>query len=503
MGKAYLYYYVQKTQKKMVKDTKKNNQKKGNSSKNGKVIEVEDFFTSVLAKKVRNINKKLGHIKELEGLKKDELKKDQAEMVARKDELLAQIEENTMIKNLYLEAYSKKGEYEAQHDVEAPKEQPKVEAQVVQQEDNTAQLEEVARDAEKLAVNRATESLSRLFAVTQLFGTEASVEQFSAESGLNSNDLQNLHVMFNQLVVRGANNDDHQQYVQRTFREYVEQNDVRGTDNRSMPEMASLVDEVLRNTAFANFVPKAPVVVVKSEPVVVVQEQPQVVEVKVESRKQSEREAARKDSEAQQQLFMEDDSEEENEVREEPVAEVQVSVTVTEQVEVKAPVEEKKPEKKRSNEDDDEEEWHTAARGGRQNEGYQNPNYRGNNRGRGGRGRGGNNRGRGGKDGERRERKVDENGNPIEGERRKFDGEKRPYTRGDGERGRGDRGRGGRGRGGRGRYNKDGERRPFDGEKKAYRKQNTDGTPVEGAPLKEVGTLDQPQAKVENTEAQE
>merc|ERR1712183_591048 len=130
--------------------------------------------------------------------------------------------------------------------------------------------------------------------------------------------------------------------------------------------------------------------------------------------------------------------------------------------------------------------------------GYQNPNYRGNNRGRGGRGRGGN-------DGERRERKVDENGNPVEGERRKFDGEKRPYTRGDGERGRGDRGRGGRGRGGRGRYNKDGERRPFDGEKKAYRKQNEDGTPVEGAPLKEVGTLDQPQVsvKVEVTENQE
>jgi hypothetical protein len=392
-----------------------------------------------LAKKVRNINKKLQHIKELEGLKKDELKKDQQEMIARKPELLAQIDENNAIKNMYLEAYSKKGEYEATTDQAAPAEQQNVVAQEVKQVDNSAQLAEVARDADNKAVNRVTESLSKLVVVTGLFNQEASVEQFAEESGLNSGDLSNLHDMHNQLVTRGSNNDDHHQYVLRTFREYAEGQAVRGTDNKSMSEISNLVDEVLRNQAFANFVPKAPVVVVKSEPVVVVQEQPQVVEVKVESRKQSEREAARKDSEAQQQLVMEDDSEEENEVREEPVAEVQVSVTVTEQVEVKAPVEEKKPEKKRSNEDDDEEEWHTAARGGRQNEGYQNPNYRGNHR----------------------------------------------------------------GRGGRGRYNKDGERRPFDGEKKAYRKQNTDGTPAEGAPLKEVGTLDQPQAKVENTEAQE
>jgi len=422
-------------------------------------------------------------------------------MVARKEELLAQIEENNTIKNLYLEAYSKKGEYEAQHEQEAPKEEPKVEVPEVQQVDNTAQLEEAAREAENKAVHRATESLSRLFAVTQLFGAEAFVEQFSNESGLNLNDLQNLHVMYNRLVVREVNNDDHQQIVQKLFTDYVEQNDVRGTNNKSMPEMADLVDEVLRNTAFANFVPKAPVVVVKSEPVVVVQEQPQVVEVKVESRKQSEIEAARKDSAAQQQLFMEESDDEEQEAKEEPVPVVQANTTVTEQVESQAPVEEKKPEKK-SNEDDDDEEWHTAARGGRQHDGNHNPNFRGNNRGRGGRDRG-NNRGGFKRDGERKERKLDENGNPIEGERRKFDGEKRPFTRGDGERGRGERGRGGRGRGGRGRFNKDGERRQFDGEKKPYRKQNTDGTPAEGAPLKEVGTLDQPQAKVENTEAQE
>lgn len=484
----------------MVKDTKKNNQKKGNSQKNGKVLEVEDFFTSFLAKKVRNINKKLQHIKELEGLKKDELKKDQQEMIARKPELLAQIDENNAIKNMYLEAYSKKGEYEATTDQAAPAEQQNVVAQEVKQVDNSAQLAEVARDADNKAVNRVTESLSKLVVVTGLFNQEASVEQFAEESGLNSGDLSNLHDMHNQLVTRGSNNDDHHQYVLRTFREYAEGQAVRGTDNKSMSEISNLVDEVLRNQAFANFVPKAPVVVVKSEPVVAIQEQPQVVEVKAESRKQSEV-AARKDSEAQQQFFMQDDSEDEQEVREEPAPVAQANVTVTESENKQAPAEEKKQEKKSSG-DDDEEEWHTAARGGRQYDGAQNPNYRGNNRGRGGRGRG-NNRGGYKRDGEKREPRLDKDGNPIPYEKRQFDGEKRPYTRGDGERGRGERGRGGRGRGGRGRYNKDGERRPFDGEKKAYRKQNTDGTPAEGAPLKEVGTLDQPQAKVENTEAQE
>merc|ERR1712203_790060 len=108
-----------------------------------------------------------------------------------------------------------------------------------------------------------------------------------------------------------------------------------------VPEMSNLVDEVLRNQAFANFVPKAPVVVVKSEPVVVIQEQPQVVEVKVESRKQSEV-AARKDSEAQQQFFMQDDSEDEQEVREEPAPVAQVNVTVTESENKQAPADEKK-----------------------------------------------------------------------------------------------------------------------------------------------------------------
>merc|ERR1712072_1537348 len=131
--------------------------------------------------------------------------------------------------------------------------------------------------------------------------------------------------------------------LQRILKAYFDQEAVRGTDNRSMPEMYNLVEDVLRNPAFANYVYTAPVVVVETKPVVEVKEQPQVVEVKVESRKES---AARKDSEAQQQMFMEDDSEDEREVREQPAPVVQVKVTVTEQETVTAPKEEKKIEKK-------------------------------------------------------------------------------------------------------------------------------------------------------------
>merc|ERR1712183_1029323 len=368
-----------------------------------------------------------------------------AEVISRKNELLGHIDEQNEIKKMYLEAYSKKSKYEANNAVQAEEGAPKVEVKQVQVVDNSAQLAEVAKEAENKAVNRVTEMLSKLLVVTHLMDTQASVDQFSEESGLNSSDLSDLLDMNNQLLARGANNDDHQQSVQRTFRAYVDQEAVRGTDNRSMPETHNLVEDVLRNPAFANYVYTAPVVVVETKPVVEVKEQPQVVEVKVESRKES---AARKDSEAQQQMFMEDDSEDEREVREQPAPVVQVKVSVTEQETVTAPKEEKKIEKK-ATVDDDEEEWHTAARGGRQayDPANPNPNYRGNNSGRGERGRG--NRGDYKKDGERGERREGDETKPYDGERRKFDGEKRPYTRGDGERGRGDRGRGGRGRGGR------------------------------------------------------
>jgi len=505
----------------MVKDTKKNANKKGGNSKNGKVLEVEDFFTSFLAKKIRNINKKLTHISELEKINKADLKSDQADMIARKSELLGHIDEQNEIKKIYLEAYSKKSEYEATAGT-TEEGAPKVEAKEVQVVDNSAQLAQVAKDAENKCCHMVTEMLSKLVLVCNLMGTQESVNQFSEESGLKSSELSELLNMNNQLGARGASNEEHQQSVQRIFRAYVGQEAVRGTDNKSMPEMHNLVEDVLSSSNFANFVYRAPVVVVETKPVVEVKEQPKVVEVKVESRKES---AARKDSEAQQQMFMEDDSEDERdatEVREnsgyqhkEQTAPVlPTKPTVTGQETVSAPKETKKVEKKVEKKvagDDDEEEWHTAARGGRQayDPANPNPNYRGNNRGRGERGRGGRGRGNRGdykKDGERRERREGDETKPYDGERRKFDGEKRPYTRGDGERGRGDRGRGGRGRGGRGRYNKDGERRPYDGERKAYRKQNEDGTPVEGgAPLKEVGTLDQPQVsvKVEVTETQE
>merc|ERR1711976_333935 len=146
MGKAYIAILVSIRQSsgtyKMSKVQKKQtnkNQPKG--AKTAKVPEVEDFFTNFLSKKVRNINKKITHIQELEKKQKqtnEELKKDQLEMISRKSELDGLIEENNNIKKIYLEAYSKKAEYEpVKKEEETPKEtnteakeEPKVEAKV-------------------------------------------------------------------------------------------------------------------------------------------------------------------------------------------------------------------------------------------------------------------------------------------------------------------------------------------------------------------------------------
>jgi len=89
--KAYLAIIVStpQTPKTMVKDQKQT--QKVNSKKSGgkREAELEDFFTNFLSKKVRNINKKLGHIQELENKKRqgsEELKKDQIEAISRKEE---------------------------------------------------------------------------------------------------------------------------------------------------------------------------------------------------------------------------------------------------------------------------------------------------------------------------------------------------------------------------------------------------------------------------------
>merc|ERR1712228_271065 len=128
------------------------------------------------------------------------------------------------------------------------------EVKEVQVVDNSAQLAEVAKEAENKAVNRVTEMLSKLLVVVNLMNTQASVDQFSEESGLNSSDLSDLTDMNNQIGTRGATNDDHQQSLQRILKAYVDQEAVRGTDNRSMPEVYNLVEDVLRNPAFANYV---------------------------------------------------------------------------------------------------------------------------------------------------------------------------------------------------------------------------------------------------------
>lgn len=280
--------------------------------------------------------------------------------------------------------------------------------------------------------------------------------------------------------------------IQNRLAEYVNGVDVRGTDSKSLPQIAGLVDSINSSEVYATFVPKVPEPEVAPEPVVVKEEVPEPAQQEV--RKDSEDVAEkqnRKDSEAQQDLFMqEDDSDDEDadSPAEKPIEE-QKAVEKTAE---KQPLQEKskngahgenvqKEEPKKQVEDSDEEEWHNTSSRPKPYE--QRGEFRG---GRGNRGRGGRGNYRGGKprDGERRD------GETRDGER----GDRRGGRGGrggnkDGEnnyRGRGDReNRGGRGRGGRGRggYNKEGGvlRRGTENEKPA------DG---EAKPLKEVGTMD-------------
>merc|ERR1711976_252649 len=90
------------------------NQQQKKQNKKSKHPEVEDFFTVFLAKKNRNLKKKLDKIAELEVRvkNKEELKREQLDMIQRKSETQDQIDENDKIKACYLEAYSKKDENE-------------------------------------------------------------------------------------------------------------------------------------------------------------------------------------------------------------------------------------------------------------------------------------------------------------------------------------------------------------------------------------------------------
>lgn len=520
----------------MGKDTKKTTKKGNGGDKNSKVPQLEDFFTTFLAKKVRNISKKLTHIKELEGLKHDELKKDQLEMLARKEELLKQIEENSEIKNLYLEAYSKKGELEAQLEKEQAGEKAQPEAS--KQNDNKAQLASVAKETEDKTVIRVTDVLSKLLLATQLLRTSSACGQFAEASGMNKTDLEAFVDFRSQFLAKKGNNCDHQVSIAKKMRDYVNQESVRGTDSKSMLELYNLVESMTSSSKFSDFVHQV------EEKQVVIENKPvarkasgKKTDVKVAVRKESanrkgseaNERRSRKESKEQQDLFMEDDSEEDHavwtpkapekvELKEEKPNKAVVHNGSEAKKEAKQVT---KKETKKTNEDGDDEEWHTAVRGPKPAD--QQGNYRGS-RGRGGRGRGG--RGRGG-NGERRERKEgEEEGKPYDGEKRvyngekkpyngerrpyrnydgekkPYDGERRPYTK-DGERVEGEN-RGGRGRGeGRGRGNyRGGDRggRRFnsnkDGEERVYRQQKpTEATGnEEQKPLKEVGTLDRPQA---------
>jgi len=275
---------------------------------------------------------------------------------------------------------------------------------------------------------------------------------------------------------------------------------VMGTETKTTDFIAELVNNVVDNSNFASFVPqvKEPEVLLElnNEPELAVCNMDVALE---EEAKEEEvfKTKSRRESEIQQKIFMEEDSEDEQfeAQQEEPVmktdnqiAESKVAAKPQEkQVLQEQAIANNKPvEQPKKSNDEDEDDWVEVKRG---NNYYNRDNQRGG-RGRGGRGsRGGF---RGGRDykGEKREYKEGEKREYKDGEKREFkDGERkerRQWSNKDGENreNRGGRGRGGRGRG---RFNKDGEKRVFVNNK------NNEGERVEAEEqprLKEVGTLD-------------
>lgn len=497
-----------------------------------KLPEIEDFFTISLAKKNRNLNKKIEKIQELETRKKagDELNKDQNELIERKGEVTSQISENNRIKTIYLEAYSKKDETDGEVKKEEVKKvevvAPKVEEVIVEEEKKPeVNLEEV----ESKGVTKATHAISKFLVASHLLRTQHYVEQFAEQSGLSG--LEELSTI-NSAYLDNTSNNNWEKYLdlQKMLENFVNKSPVLTSENKSVDELHELVESVTSHQQFAQFTPVDPAPV---EVVVQVAALPERKESDI-SKKQS-----RKESEIQQDFFMQDsDEEDDEEIVQNQVVEIQA--TEEKIVEAKAPeTKEKQPlqeqqvssnqaqpelTRKKSeaqkaqksgdaDKDEDEDEWFTATRGPKYgaNQGP-NPNYKGKNpRGgnyRGGERRGGERRGGEGRGGERRggyrgERKEgdgrverkDGEGRVERGDGYKEGGERRSWNNEGGFRkentGRGRGGYRGTGRGGN-RYSKDGERKPYN--------KGSENERPSGEPLKEVGTLEKEVMPVEESQ---
>jgi len=481
----------------MGKDTKSKTQTKP-ARKNTKTVvpEIEDFFTIFLAKKNRNVEKKIKHITELQDkLKaqepKTQLTKDQQDLLNRKPELERMIEDNNELKKTYLEAWSKReDEPQTATATEETKPEPVTEVAPVPQIDET--------EVENRGVRKALSSVSKYLMVASLLRNKESCNKFEELSKLT--DLESV-LEFNTNTF-SASNDNTNKYleVQELLFNYINQTPVLSSNNKPLNEVYDLVEKVANSETFATFAPFEP------EPIV----QVQVVEVQVttpfppktqptEVVDMKDMNKSRKESEAQQDIFMADDDSDNDDDEYVPApAQVEIVETKTVQVE-KQPLQEQEVTQKQTpvkaetrkfapranEEDEDGDEWHTASRGGPRT---YDATQRGGRGARGGRGSRGGYRGnyRGGRDGERRE------GDRREGDRREGD-EKKTWVKRDGDSNyRGRENNGERGRGSRGGYR---GKKPWnkDLERKTYEKTGENVKPQgEGqAPLKEVGTLEQ------------
>jgi len=455
-------------------------------------------------------------------------------MIARKAEHLKAIEENNCVKKLYLEAYSKKSEYEVakkDEDANATSEQPK---EQVHEETTATQVKEepkvevpkidvaaIQAEAEKKGLVRACSSLSKLFLLTNLFKDTHYTNQMEDVSGMA--ELSVLVSFKEELLKRETDNTATLANINAKFVDFVNAAPTPAIHTHSMDFVADLVERVVSNQHFADLTLKnpAPVSVPAIEKVEVVKQEEVVEKAPTVSRKESQKQREQHD------MFMveDDDEEEHNEDADNNDAEEHEQIVESKVEAVKQPLQEqngnKQAEKEKpKNLNDDEDEW-VEVNKGRTNH-YDNRNkdgYRGRGNNRGGRGRGNNRNGerREWKDkegnGERREWKdkdgnviekrerrewKDKDGNVIERkDRREYDGErKNNYTR-DGERENNYR-NGGRGRGNNrgGRGGRGGKR---DGQ--LERKKENDVPQNEGQNLKQVGTKDS--VEVNNAPVQE
>jgi hypothetical protein len=502
----------------------KTNKKSGNAGKGkkAKVPELEDFFTISIAKKNRNVEKKIKHIEEVltqHKVDKVVLTAAQVEMVGRMPELEAQLAANNAIKSQYLEAYMKRDE------------EPKTESQTAPVEATPVAPVIDEAEVENRGVRRALNAVSRLLMVSSLLRNTESQNKCFELSGLTN--LSSVLEFTTEIFRCNGENENQVTAAQEALFNYVQKTPVLSSSGQSLADLSDLVDSCANSIHFDKFVPLADTPVVIPEPAQPAQASPRKNSEQIMTR-------SRKESEAQQDIFMaeDEDSDEDNEESTIPTtttnanpntnapqtAQVQQPKPVTETTQAPTTTDQKvtkqKPEKTVTKKgenggdlDSDEDEWITTSRPAPRGGDYVRGS-RGSRGGRGGegRGRGGEGRGRGGRgyyrggaEGEGRVRVEGEEGRVrAEGE------EGRPWKKdgwksreGQGENGerreRGEyRGRGeGRGRGdgerGRGGYK---GKKPWttkDGERKPYHKSGEEGKVVDGegkAPLREIGTVE-------------